>query len=459
MRDHVVVGTSLASLVAAERLASAGEPVTIVGTDNRWGGSFASMKWGEWPLPLGVRMMELAFEETTDVLPPLASYDVRVGHRPLVGHVARYVSEMVDGRIKQADPPLMHVNDALAPDIYFTTDLSGLSAVLRPKQRDAMEAEVRALYDHARPGGVLTDSSSLADMSLRQASLTNHGETFHDLLIAPLVNRVLASGGDDVPADLRRKVWAPLFWPSTLLEAVTGRAPLFKPFRPLHSVTGGGMGAVIAAIIERFEMHGGTVVFGGKLLELSSGSGGLSMRFEDAGVIEHPAPVIGLSAAEIFGACGVEFRPTRGISAIGWISVDEADAHRQPSVLTVVSPSIEAFRISCETVPIPGRVLYTVETSCTVPPDQIAKVASDSVRQLGLVAPGAAVDVIRSVAIPSFPYPSFANREAFRAARAAFDERGCATGATLVGGAAAFGADTFSDQIVQGLKAAEELLA
>ena len=84
--------------------------------------------------------------------------------------------------------------------------------------------------------------------------------------------------------------------------------------------------------------------------------------------------------------------------------------------------------------------------------------ASDSVRRLGLVAPGAAIDVIRAVAIPSFPYPSFANRETFRVARAAFDERGCATGAKIIGGAAAFGADTFSDQIVQGLKAAEELL-
>jgi len=459
MRDHVVVGTSVASLVAAERLASAGDRVTVIGTDSRWGGSFASMKWGEWALPLGVRMMELAFEETTDVLPPLADYDVGVGHRPLVGHVAKYVSEMVGGRIEEADPPLMHVNDALAPDIYFTTDLSGLSAVLRPKQRRAMEAEVRELYDHARPGGVLTDSRSLEDLSLCQASLANHGETFHDLLIAPLVNRVLASSGDDVPADLRRKVWAPLFWPSTLLEAVTGRAPSFKPHRPLHTVTDGGTGAVITAVLERLKMYGATVVSGGKLLELFSGAGGLSMRFEDAGVIEHPVPVVGLSAAEIFGACGIEFRPVRATSAIAWISVDEADAHRQPSVLTVVSPSIEAFRVSCETVPMPGRVLYTVETSCVVPPERIAEVASDSIRRLGLVAPGAAVEVIRAVAIPSFPYPSFANREAFRAARAAFDERGCASGATIVGGAAAFGADTFSDQIVQGLKAAEELLA
>jgi len=63
------------------------------------------------------------------------------------------------------------------------------------------------------------------------------------------------------------------------------------------------------------------------------------------------------------------------------------------------------------------------------------------------------VDVVHHLAGPAMPDPGPAAKAAFDAARARLQD--AALDAEVVGGAAAFGADSFNEQVIQGLRAEE----
>ena len=63
--------------------------------------------------------------------------------------------------------------------------------------------------------------------------------------------------------------------------------------------------------------------------------------------------------------------------------------------------------------------------------------------------------VVHKVRAPAFTAPSAGNLAAFGAAQESFNR--LSLDAEIIGGAAAFGADSLNEQIIQGLRAGERL--
>ncbi len=450
----VVAGGSIAALAAADAAARAGREVELLLPARGVGGGFRPLEAAGRRLPVGVRLLEIDREDA-GAPPPLERYRPGPsGHAPFVRVVADWVEDLVPGRLREVDRPAMAVDGRIRDDIYFTVDLDGLRAAMGEDAARRTAAEAGAARRAVGDAGVLGDGHDLLARSLDEASRANHGPTFHERFIAPMCAKIHPAGARGVPAALRRKVWMPLFHPATLARAAGGRPTGYRPRRPFHTVDPGGMGEVVEALLRRVRASPRVrVTEVGALEGISRRDGATEMRFAGGVVRRAPRPVVGVGPAELFAAAGIAHAPARMPVAIAWAEVAEADMPALPSLLHAPDPDIPAFRISDGGAPAPGRRLLTVELRHDIRAEAVAEAVAASLRGTGLVREGAPVELVHHLAGPGAPDPSRAALEAFEQARAALMRADLP--AEIVGGAAAFGADSFNEQVIQGLRAEE----
>ena len=366
--------------------------------------------------------------------------------------VAQYLRELLPERLHEVARPTMFFRGQIVDDLYFTTDLSGLARYLCVEDREIIAAQTepagRAGHDAA---GVL--ATDLGDLTLQAASLANHGERFHRLFIEPVAEKFVAGGTADVLASHRRKVWLPLFWPETLHAAATCAPTTFEPYRPFHTVTGGGVGEIVVALRARLAALGVQIENNGRLMSMTPVGDATDLRFE-RGAVRAVRPIIGTGTAETFVAGGADYNVTKAQTALAWVEVPEADLVHAPSVMTVVDADLPISRVSLSDPVQGGTVVVTVELRHDVEEAEMGTLAIDGLRRMGLVT-GPDVRVLKTAHRASFALPSRANHERHDRARAHLNERGF--DCRFVGGTEAFGADTLSEQIIQALIAVEEL--
>lgn len=453
MSALTVVGGSIAALVAADAAARAGRPVDLLVPPGGVGGGFGGIERDGRRLDLGVRLFELDREDAGPA-PDLAAYRPGPeGHAPFIRLVADWMGELVNGALRTVAPPEMLVDGRRVDDIYFTVDLDGLDRVV-PAEAPRIAAEAAAARDGLGPAGVLADRDALEAMSLADASLANHGGTFHRRFIAPMCAKIHPGGADAVGAARRRKVWMPLFHPATLANAAAGAPTGYAPHRPFSTVAPGGSRAVVDALMARLRAAGARVRTVPAVTGLERRPGGVTrMRFADGSQVEARRPVLGAGPGELFAAAGAAYAPPRVRMAIAWVEVPEHAVAARPGLVHLPDPGIPAFRLSPGDGGRPGHALFTVELRHDIADGDMDAAAVGALRASGVVDAGAGATVVHRVAAPAFVDPSPAAEREFAEARAALDLLGL--DAEVVGGAAAFGADSFNEQVVQGLRAQE----
>lgn len=448
----VVVAGSIAALAAADAALARGRAVEVLESRRGVGGGFDAITVRGRRLPLGVRALELDREDATE--PPLLE-DYRpgpAGHAPYIRLVAAWVEDLVGDALEEMAAPEMVVGGAPTRDIYFTVDLSQLGQSLGAGPalrigREAADACVR-LGD----SGVLARTDTPPGLSLEEASRANHGATFHELLIDSIARKIRPRGCDGVPVDLRRKIWMPVFHPRTVAEAVTGEGVTFRPRRPFHTVTGGGMAAIVDALRARIDERGGRRRPVDRLASIERRAGSRTrLAFADGQSVDATRPIVGLAADELLSAAGADFRPPRAEMVISWVDVPERDVVRLPGLVHLPDPDIRAFRVSTEANG--GTHLFTIEHAHDTRSCEIEGSARGILEQSGLVRPGGDLALLHSLSGPAFVDPTAEAVAAFERARARLD--GLRLEAEVVGGATAFGADSLNEQIVQGLRAEE----
>ena len=450
----MVAGGSIAALAAADAGARAGRPVELLLPARGVGGGFRPLEAAGRRLPVGVRLLEIDREDA-GAPPPLADYRPGPsGHAPFVRVVADWVEGLTPGRLREVDRPAMALDGRIRDDIYFTVDLDGLRAAMGEEAARRTAAEAGEARRAGGDAGVLGGDHDLLACSLEDASRANHGATFHERFIAPMCAKIHPAGARGVPAALRRKVWMPLFHPATLERAAAGRPTGYRPRRPFHTVDPGGMGEVVEALLRRVRLSPRVRVTPVGALEHVARAGGVAeMRFAGGVVRRAPRPVIGVGAGELFAAAGAPYAPGRTPMALAWAEVDEADLLALPSLLHAPDPQIPAFRVSDAGAPAPGRRLLVLELRHDTRAEDVEGAVGLSLRATGLLREGAPVEVVHHLAGPGAPDPSRAALDAFEGARAALMRADLP--AEIVGGAAAFGADSFNEQVIQGLRAEE----
>lgn len=451
----VVVGGSIASLAAADAALARGRTVELLLPRRGVGAGFLPMRVAGRRLDLGIRLLEIDREDA-GVAPPLSDYRPGAGaHAPYLPLVAEWVEDLVGPRLREVDRPAMALDGRLVDDIYFTVDLDGLAEALPAEEAGRMAAEAAAARRREGDAGVLDGRHDLLHASLEDASRINHGETFHRRFIAPMCAKIHPRGGAAVPAVLRRKVWMPLFHPRTLERAASGAPTGFRPRRPFHTVEPGGMGAVVESLLARIRASAGArVITAGRLVRAARVGGGATGLAFDTGVVRTVRrPVIGVGTEEAFHAVGARYAPDRVPMAIAWVAVDEADVAALPSLAHIPDPGVPAFRVSPCGEPFDGVRVFTVELSHDVDPSRVEAASTAALVAAGIVGEGAPVRVLHRFAGRGPTDPTLESLAEFERARAVLDEAGLE--AEVVGGASAFGADAFNEQVVQGLRAEE----
>jgi hypothetical protein len=294
-------------------------------------------------------------------------------------------------------------------------------------------------------------------LSAGEASRRNHGPKFHDRFIAPIAEKIMPGGGEDVLATLRRKIWIPLFWPATLAQACNGGEVAFRPERPFHTVTPDGCGGIVDALRERIEAGGARIQTAGRLEHVSStADGGVELAFSARDAVRTRRPVLGSAPGELFAAAGSDYAPASARSVICWLEARPEDLTQVPSLLNIVDPDLSALRVSSSGRGAPGTQLLTVELRHDLPEQEIAAGAVTALKRTGLLAPDAEVHILMSAAASTFALPTRENAGRFARAQATLAD--LQLDAEIVGGALDFGADALGEQVIQGLRAAEVLL-
>jgi hypothetical protein len=467
---RVVVGSSVAALVAADALAASGESVRVLAPEKSPGAGFGSIRAGERVLELGVRLLELDYEGAPGSrasTPPLNDYvPGPAGHRPYAALVREFIEELVGPRLVLAARPQMFYDGSLVDDLYFTTDATALRDALDYTTRARIRQE--ALYcaaDAGSPAGMLAPEHAVefAVSSLEEASLSTQGLTFHSLFMEPMAEKFVAGGSAGVLASLRRKIWLPLFWPQTLAEAAGVRPVRFVPSRPFHTVTGGGAGEIVTALVERLRARGVEIERCAPLTRVTAvDAGRVDLVFTDTDNgamgertmrIETRRPVLGLPAQQLFAAAGVDYQADQARTVICWLEVADRDVIELPSLVNVVDADLPAIRVSSGGLARPGHRLLTVELRHDLSEAEIPAAARRSVERLGLLRPGAELTEVRSAAVASFALPNKRNLRRFELAAAELADR--QLDIEVVGSGVGFGADALGEQIIQGLRAKE----
>jgi len=454
--EQVVVGGTMAALVAADAIAAQDRPVRLLVPERGVGGGFAALHRDGRTLELGVRLLELDFEDTEPVSPPLDDYVAgTTTARPWARAIGDWVRELAGDGLREIARPEMVLDGRRADDVLFTVDLSALAGALGATEREQMLAEVRhVLATSGEDAGVLAPQAAgrFAAMTLEEASLANHGATFHRRIIAPLCDKVLAGGATAVSAPLRRKVWAPLFHPRTLAQALGGEPIAFRPSRSFHTISPDGCGALVDTLLARLRARPrATVETAGDLENAAATGGAVTLSFSDHAPITTRRPILALSADALFAATAVPYAVQRITTAIAWLEVDERDADGVPDLVHVLDADNPVLRVSRGGAGAPGRALLTVELRYDADPETLAAAARRGLATAGLLADDVAVDTVMAARRPTFPVPDAATLSAFGAARERFDALGLDV--ELAGGGLDVTADTLNDQILQGLRA------
>lgn len=458
---RVVVGGTPAALTAVDALGMAGVPVRWLAPERGIGRGFAPMPRDGRTLQLGVRLLELGYEDD-GVPPPLAAYRPGTsGHRPFTPLIREWVQRLVGERLREIAPPRVVLDGALHDDYLFTVDLAGVPDALPARERATIAAQAAAAAAALGDAGLLADGGArLNGHSLAEASRANHGDAFHARLIEPLAGKFVPGGAEAILADWRRKAWLPLFWPRTVHEAFAGeRTPGFRPRRSFHELTPGGIGGLIEALEQRIATHASVerIAVGG-LAGVERRGDMLRLCFDGGHVEDAARPALGVPAAELQAALGIDAGVERVRTAIAWIELDADALPEGLELVHVLDPDNPIARVSGgSTTPAPGRRVLCVELRHDQPDGTLAQAALAGLRNAGLLLKGGDPVSIHEGAMATLPLPTAATRARLTAAHAALTAR--ALDAELLGGALEPGADSLNEQIVQGLRAAEALSA
>jgi len=463
----MVYGGSLAALVAAERIASAGHCVTLVTPSPHLGGHFAGVQLGEARFDAGLVIFEFG-ALNSEQAPDVASYDRDVRNDcGRFGSVLAGYAESMGVTLSRIPRLQMWSERGLIPDFVFDTRVEGVRALpiwLREHARTEIDAIV-AGGEHPWHARRKYREPGYEHLSYESASLANHGVLLHTCFLEPFARKVTGRSSAELLALYSRAAWLPLFWPETLKRAFDGATALL-PDMPFHVARAGAVSDLVRAIALRIRTHPSIDHKIATITGVHAARDGVDLTTAD-GTLRATRLVWGHDLDALAHAVGVpsaeEIERSRVVIAIATVARgDVAD----PSLGTVMLPQDPAlpYRITNQStnagVPDEPFVRLSVEWGAdNAASDDHALLAGtrDALARVGMTAPDAefvqhkVLRIARALVIPNA-----ANRA--RIVRVRDDIEGLGLPLHLVAPSAGFGVASLSDHLVQGLQV-ERLVA
>ena len=349
--DWLIYGSGISSLVLAERLADNGRTVALINPGKGWGGVFSGLNINGEIFDVGMTNFEFELFAQTG-LADIATYrpDVRNDASRFADLIKKYVLKFV--AVHEVPTPRMTTGGVTGPDLVITNQfdiLRDLPEALRLK----ITAELKAIASTAFPLHARNKADSAAlflESSLTEASLANHGQTFHSLIVESTCRKVLGVSPDEIPALFHRSAWAPLFYPQTLLSQFTNHPQRLKP-TVFHYPNGEHFGVFTQRLLSKIESMAGVRIYKGSPA-VAVEDGGRTLRLRE-GEVRGRHIVWGADLNSLAKAFGIGTQLSALQKAdleLYFVKVRRAGIRDLFSVMLDVDPEAPIYRVTNQSV-------------------------------------------------------------------------------------------------------------
>lgn len=456
----LLIGNSLAVLIGAYELARRGKSLTWL-TDGRGvGGHFAGVDVAGSAFDVGMVFLEKI--ESADRCASLETYN------PLVRNdwvrfgptVTRWIEShcntvrtptpqcLVGGR-EVADYLLANRLDAIRGEASIRLSLEQ-PQITRQDSRHPVHKSAPGTYDH---------------VSYQDAALLAHGRHFHTEYVEPFVRKVLGVSSGHFLARFHRVAWAPLYYPETLAAAALGQPTGLSEYL-FWSTSSGLVGELVRGLWRQVAACPQVTVVEQPIESMASVPGvgwRVAVNGQD---IAGPVMAMGLPSDRICTLLGIASASLDAASvAIGFFLVREETIKNPKACLMVVDDTFAAYRVTDQDAAagrdVPWRRV-TLEASpgrlqALHPGRSLPEAMEKELRVLLGVDEGSSlrVKVLRCMtASNALTIPTLLAAQ--ETGRVHDRLREAMPGTALTSNLLALGAGSLNDQVVQGLKIAEE---
>lgn len=225
-QSPVIIGNALAGVVAALRMADSGHQVSLVNPGGPLGGYFAGLQIAGHQFDNGLVLFEL--DGYMSQTAQLSTYESNL--RNDVGRFLHVVQAWASkyGELHQISMPQMLYQQQWYDDVLSSNAYHAFS--LLPFAKDALNDFQLVVKEdfHAREKAI---GRAYKNLDYQTASISNHGATMHEALIAPYLKKTLGARANQVLARYHRIGWLPLYYPETLAASFRGETVPLKPTR------------------------------------------------------------------------------------------------------------------------------------------------------------------------------------------------------------------------------------
>jgi hypothetical protein len=453
----LIAGNNLAALVAAAELARRGRPPTLLTDGRQLGGHFAGLQVDGHAYDLGMVLLEKLASTERDARLTTYRSDVRHDWTRFGDLAANWLDEQLP--LRRAPTPQCLVDSRRWPDYlianrleaFVNADMAVPDLLDRNDPRHAAQKNLGFAYDA---------------ISYAEAGRLNHGQAMHEHYVEPFVRKLLNASSADLLARYHRAAWVPLFYPQTLTAAVRNENPDLPEY-PFWTTDTGHVGSLVTCLIARLVADGVNIVKQ-PLSDLKFKDGRWAVGTQDGAVWHASRLILGLTPERARMLIGLpSLTPVSGPSVTLLLARVRATAiGREIGCLMVVDQNHATYRLTdqdalAERDPEWHRVVIEANpeyASLRAPNEPIESVLSRELTQLLAVDDPSGVQVSKCItARNALTIPTSVC--VAQAAHSYAELVEVIPDVALTGMLLGYGVASLNDQIVQGLKIAEEHLS
>lgn len=484
----LLVGNSLAVLVAATERARLGLQTTLVNPGRGLGGYFAGVQVMGRRRDAGMVLFEASAFSEASAKPSLDGYNPMkrndVGR--FMGVIRDYVRSQQQTRL--IDAPQMWLEGNWMPDMMLG---NGIDAMPRLSQRDRIREELTAISARIRVDSSLchpanksawpVDGAAPADWRLMTAgrslpfdcdsiSRLVHGNTLHEAMFLPYAKQVMHRDATHLSALYHRLPWLPLYWPESLLAVLNGQPSRLAPTQLAHP-EGSTVADVCQRLIAKVRQDPAITLIEDQPIGMKRAADGFKLKLARQGELKAPRLAWAMTPGQGLQLAGLPSAPAndeRLPLVLSFFRIPEDQLGRAFSFVHTIDDAVGIYRVTnstaCGAPSEPGMVNLVVEAN----PRRMASVhrldkqTTDAALIQGMLADLQRTGLIRSLdETPmaevrrfdgALPLPTHDAVRHFLADQRALVE--AFPGIELMSASAAPFAMGLSDQMVQGLQVA-----
>jgi hypothetical protein len=454
MDEPLLIGNNMALLVAAAELDRRGRRSILMTDGKPLGGHFAGAQIGGARFDVGMMLLEKLAPSVAHAR--LDSYDPR--RRNDWTRFADRAAVWLDAcePLLRAPTPQSLVEGRYVPDHLIANRLDVF-------QGSRVQALPRLDRNDPRHAAHKTTGAAYDRLSYADAARANHGDALQSRFIEPFVRKLTGHGSEVLLARYHRAAWVPLYYPETLSAAMRGDSDGLAEY-PFWTNRTGCVGDLVARLCDQVSNSNCVRIVAEPLSSTHAADGRWCVATPTCNIAPDRI-ALGLTVERARALFGLAPRPAPlAASVVVMFCLVRSEAiRRHTSCLMVVDEEFATYRVTDQDVladrdPPWHRVV--IESS----PDSLLQLANGQtqeaillheLRQLLSVVGDDAVQVLKTVTARN----ALALPTADEVDRCAADHEELASvvpGAQLTGCLLGYGAMSMNDQVIQGLKIAEE---